>query len=447
MQVTRAQPVVVNTNVRTEEPKEKKKFTPLEDRKSFSGASNKISQSSLLAAERYQSGLVISAAENAADYSVFVKSMEEKGAFESLLGSAEKVTEEAKQGLFKIFDYLSKSLKSLATGKDVTVLSTATDIGVGFIPVAGAVPDVRDVIVASADFLQGKDITAFDFGFPLFCAVLEVLPNNPLDMSMDVLRPLLKAADPVVKEAIETAIEKCLKNGDIKRLSKVLDAGINYFKRIAGAPERIVKTETKRLIELMSLAFVKLKKTGNVRKIADNLSDDVFESVEDFYMAIRKHPDDLPQLEINEIKRIRESLFAVKDGEEMVKVFPHTVDGSRNLDGFVLRKSDLMKCENSDDVYNMLRLDYDSTEFVKGVDNYHVVEFKADVDNIEVPYGQGKMGGAVSLKENIYPFSGNGFIASKGDVVPEYKMIEPLYKNTYGKSIDLNSFLKGMTNE
>ena len=319
-----------------------------------------------------------------------------------------------------------------------------TELGISMIPILGASVDVKDIAEQFYNAFSGKDVDQLTLNLSFIGILAQFVPelNTEYHAFEGLVKQLPQELRPLVTDAV-IALAKS-KNGE--HINGIVSSMARYVAAKAGSTEQMGELmRLKDLVHASTFKFDMASLAGNEKLLADNLNKNVFQTLEDFYFALRKHPAELGAKEVEEIKRLRESLFGIKDGEQlvMVKVLPIE---AKNIKGsvstFVIRKSDLTGVKTPQDLINRLRLDYPNTEFSNGNLNVSFAEFKADIGSVITPYRPEGFGGTIKPQTDSYPYLGNGFIPNNdGRIIPEYYLRRPEFNYT---TMGFDDFVKGL---
>ena len=165
-------------------------------------------------------------------------------------------------------------------------------------------------------------------------------------------------------------------------------------------------------------------KTGGVDDVvAGNLGTEI-SSMKEFHGLRNLDPGELTASQKTRLKAIRDAIPGPANGETMQKVIKSAdiedyLDGTtETIGGFVAKNADVGDLDTVDDLVEGLRLDYDGG--FSGETEVGIIEFPIPQgSSAEIPYST-SMGGSLATD---YPFSGNGFAATrKGKVVPEFRI-------------------------
>jgi hypothetical protein len=215
-----------------------------------------------------------------------------------------------------------------------------------------------------------------------------------------------------------------LNRSDIDRFNDILEA--------TGKSVPDLDSSTAKLIQQ---ALPNLKdKNGNV----------IFKNMEEVYLAIKRRPSELSESEIDGLSKIRQAFH--KNLKEEIMVSKVSLPDNKGLiGGFVIEPKYLQKVKTEKDLVDLLKLDYPDSPFVDkmGKPTFKLNDIKVKVgivkkEELAIPLSK-EFGGTRELITNQYPFSGNGFTASKGSFpVPELEIKSGVIKDT--KVLGWNDF-------
>ncbi len=165
-------------------------------------------------------------------------------------------------------------------------------------------------------------------------------------------------------------------------------------------------------------------KTGGVDDVVAGSLGTEISSMKEFHGLRNLDPGELTASQKARLKAIRDAIPGPANGETMQKVIKSAdiedyLDGTtEHIGGFVAKNADVGDLDTVDDLVEGLRLDYDGG--FSGETEVGLLEFPIPQGNsAEIPYST-SMGGSLATD---YPFSGNGFSATrKGKVVPEFRI-------------------------
>ena len=355
---------------------------------------------------------------------------------------------EKKKQYCGLIDIAKQIMDFITNSQDNTAATLAEICGSIISNPLGNMLDIKDLMVEGYKKLKGQAVNKLVVAFSVIGLAVPFIPvfGRIFDGVVNKAKNTAKLIDPSILKKVEDGVELIIKSKQYHLaliLFQVIEDNLNRIKKLSGA---VKDAEIKRLNELLDALFHKFDNLvpGSVLKQIDDIikANTVYKKIDNFYVALRKHPDDLLPEEIAEIKRIRNT-FILKDGDDMVKLFPHAVDGTQDLSGYILRKSDLLNCNTTEEVFDLLRLDYPGTQFVRGGQDFHVVEYKFKSTDcaMEIPFTK-EYGGNINIKDTKYPFSGNGFLTSKGTIIPEWNIPKdtPLSSSKYSPSVTFSNW-------
>ena len=297
------------------------------------------------------------------------------------------------------------------------IAADSAELAIAMIPFYGVSIDIKDISEQIAKAMRGEEVDNFTLYLSVIGIATELSPE--VDPIIDLVKAVGKQVPPHVKKEILDAVMHAMKLGKTEQLKAI---GNTIGRMLKNINTPIFENEFMRLQDLCKTVFHKFpeNKVGIPKLIDENIDRKVFQSLEDFYFALRKNVDDLSDAEVSEIKRLREDLFKVEPGEKMVMVKVVTKDSLKynTIHGFVMREKDITEIKDFNDLVYSLGLEYPGSKFL-GVraEDVYIRTFESTPDKLTIPYHPSKFLGDV----RDYPFPGTGTGFTRG-MIPEYRL-------------------------
>lgn len=215
---------------------------------------------------------------------------------------------------------------------------------------------------------------------------------------------------------------------------KMLDYQVTLNRSDIDRFNAILDATSKQLSDLESSSAKLIKQI--LPNIKDKNGNEIFKNTEEVYLAIKRRPSELSDLEKEGLLKIRQEFH--KNLRDELAVAKVSLPNNKGLiSGFVIEPKYLQQVKTEKDLVDLLKLDYPDSPFVDktGKPTFKLNELKVKIgvikkEDLAIPLSK-EFGGSRELVTNQFPFSGNGFTASKEAFpVPELEIKNGVIKDT-----------------
>lgn len=283
--------------------------------------------------------------------------------------------------------------------------------------------DARSFLQRQKEFAKEIEVLNLKRG-ALTTAFKEQIEITTKELSLAEAALKKKPASPELQVQVEALRSRLngLKTNFAKTESRTLEGFISTMQKTDAV-------RFKDMLDATGTSFGPVR-SGTAKKVEELLPSikdaegkQIFRTPEEVNLAIRRRPSDLSPGELEGLKQLRQEISKIPaEGKVVAKV---SLQSKGTLQNFVIEPEYIKGIKSEEELISVLRLDYPGSPFIKnGKPNFKLADIQVTLgrtfpSEAKIPFSR-EFGGEKSLILYEYPYSGNGFLTSKGGFpIPE----------------------------